>query len=218
MSAGSSAATENTAAANGPQLTTTHRDAGLDSAVSAARRLVDALLRTGDHSTADMDAIAGQLNHLADDLDTHAPHLEERLTHMWAGEGVTRHDPATGPENAIAPPLSLTGNPDGSVSGVLTLGVAYQGPPGYVHGGVSALLLDHTLGVANYWAGESGMTAELTLRYKRATPLFEPLTVTGRQVSVAGRKIYTSGTITADGHECVTAEGLFIATDPTRPR
>ncbi len=35
------------------------------------------------------------------------------------------------------------------MQGVVTLTLPYQGPPGHVHGGVSALLLDHVLGVAN---------------------------------------------------------------------
>src|SRR5690606_41843894 len=77
---------------------------------------------------------------------------------------------------------------------------------------------DHTLGVANGWAGTSGMTAELTLRYHRLTPLFEPITVAARQVSVGGRTLRTTGEIKANGEPCVTAEGLFIATYPPRPR
>jgi len=98
------------------------------------------------------------------------------------------------------------------------LDLPYQGPPSCVHGGVSALLLDHTLGVANAWSGPSGMTAELTLRYHHPTPLFEPLTVTGRQVAVNGSKIRAVGSISAGDRTCVTAEGLFIAKHPPRPR
>jgi acyl-coenzyme A thioesterase PaaI-like protein len=116
----------------------------------------------------------------------------------------------TGPENAIAPPLHLLARPDHSVVGVTTLGLQYQGPPGHIHGGISALLLDDALGVANFCAGAPGMTAMLTLRYRRPTPLFTPLTVTARQLSVDGRKIRTSGEITAHGEVCVEAEGLFI--------
>ncbi|WP_306316919.1 MULTISPECIES: PaaI family thioesterase [unclassified Streptomyces] len=190
---------------------------GVDAATAAARRLIDALLRAGDDTDVDMADVAKQLDGLADQLTERAPGLDERLVTMWQGSGVTRHDPVTGPENAIAPPLHLTGQDDGSVQGVSTLGLAYQGPPRCVHGGVSALLLDHTLGVANHWAGLSGMTAELTLRYLRPTPLFEPLTVTGRQVSVDGRKIRTEGSIAAGGRACVTVEGLFIAKEVPRP-
>ncbi|WP_250300072.1 PaaI family thioesterase [Streptomyces sp. NBC_01387] len=201
-----------------PALTADTRDTGVDAAVAAARRVIAALLAAGDAPGADLGRVASTLHEVADHLDEHAPPLKERLVTMWAGEGVTRHDPVTGPENAIAPPLVLRGKDDGSVTATTTLGLPYQGPPGYVHGGVSALLLDHTLGVANHWGGPSGMTAELTLRYHRPTPLFEPLTVTGRQTSVDGRKISTAGAITAAGKVCVSAEGLFIAVQPERPR
>ncbi|WLQ32562.1 PaaI family thioesterase [Streptomyces castrisilvae] len=206
-----------TAPAEGPRLVAEPHKDGVDAAVAAARRVIDALLHTGDGTGADMEEIAGRLDAVADGLTEGAPALRERLAEMWRGEGVTRHDPVTGPENALAPPLTLRGLEDGSVEGVVTLGLPYQGPPGHVHGGISALLLDHTLGVANHWGGTSGMTAELTLRYLRPTPLFEPLTVTGRQVSVDGRRIRTVGEITAGGTARVTAEGLFIAKQLPRP-
>ncbi len=200
------------------ELTATANNKGVDAAVAAARRVIASLLHAGDGSSAEMAKVAEQLNAVADHLERHAPAVEERMVDMWRGEGVTRHDPVTGPENAIAPPLPLAGGQDGSIEGSVVLGMPYQGPPGYVHGGISALLLDHTLGVANHWAGPSGMTAELTLRYHRPTPLFETLTVTGRQVSVDGRKIRTTGAISAGGKVCVSAEGLFIAKHLPRPR
>lgn len=199
-------------------LTATPNNDGVDAAVAAARRVVAALLHAGDRSLVEMEAVAAQLDAVAQHLEKHAPTREERLVDMWAGEGVTRHDPVTGPENAIAPPLHLAGREDGAIEGRVTLGMPYQGPPGCVHGGISALLLDHTLGVANHWAGESGMTGTLTLRYHRPTPLFQELTVTGRQVSVDGRKIRTTGEITADGKVCVSAEGIFINKHLPRPR
>ena len=87
-----------------------------------------------------------------------------------------------------------------------------------MHGGIAALLLDHTLGVANHWAGTSGMTAELTLRYHRPTPLFTPLRITAEQTAVDGRRIRTRGTIAGPDGDCVSAEGLFIAKHLARPR
>ena len=207
-----------TVAPERPRLTAVPNNDGVDAAVAAARRVIAALLHAGDNTAAEMNDVARQLDAVADHLESHAPARAERMVDMWAGEGVTRHDPVTGPENALAPPLPLAGNADGSISGTTTLGMPYQGPPGFVHGGISALLLDHTLGVANHWAGPSGMTAQLTLRYHRTTPLFEPLTVTGRQVSVDGRKIRAEGSIAAGGEVCVSAEGLFIAKHPPRPR
>ncbi|WP_062996993.1 PaaI family thioesterase [Nocardia mikamii] len=199
-------------------LTSEQQDVPVDRATAAARRVIDALLRT-DRANANLDRVAEELDSIADHLEQHAPVVAERLTDMWRGEGVTRHDPVTGPENAIAPPLALTGRADGSVDGVVTLTLPYQGPPGHVHGGVAALLLDHTLGVANAWSGRSGATAQLNVRYHRPTPLFAPLTVSGRMVSEDGRKINSVGAIhTDDGDLCVSVEGLFIDKRVPRPR
>ena len=202
------------------RLTVVPNNDGVDAAVAAARRVIAALLHAGGNSAAEMGEVADQLDAIAEHLEEHAPAREERLVDMWAGEGVARHDPVAGPENAIAPPLVLSGLPDGSVTGSLTLGMPYQGPPGCVHGGISALLLDHALGVANHWGpGPSGMTGTLTLRYHRTTPLFEELTVTAKQQSYDGRKIRTTGQITtADGQVCVSADAIFIAKFVERPR
>ncbi|WP_107706008.1 PaaI family thioesterase [Nocardioides allogilvus] len=200
------------------ELTAVPNNKGVDAAVAAARRVIETLLHAGDNSAAEMSDVADRLNAVADHLEDHVPTVQQRLVDMWAGEGVTRHDPVTGPENAIAPPLHLIGQENGSIEARVTLGLAYQGPPGCVHGGVSALLLDHTLGVANHWAGDSGMTGTLTLRYHRPTPLFEELTISARQESVDGRKIRTLGTISVGGEVCVSADGLFINTHLPRPQ
>ncbi len=207
-----------TAAPEPPVLTAKPSAAGIDATTAAVRRVIESLLHAGS-SAADLTGIADRLNAVADELAEQAPPVEERIADMWSGGGVTRHDPVTGPENALAPPLRLRGLPDGSVEGTVTLHLPYQGPPGFVHGGVSALLLDHTLGVANFWAGASGRTGELTLRYHRPTPLFEQLTVRGRQTSVDGRKIRAEGEIvSADGAVCVSARGLFIMPRPETVR
>ncbi|MEU4837572.1 PaaI family thioesterase [Nocardia testacea] len=203
---------------DGTVLTSAPGDTPVDRATAAARRVVDALLRT-DRANANLDRVAEELDSIADHLEQHAPAVAERLVDMWHGEGVTRHDPVTGPENALAPPLVLTGRAEGSVDGVVTLTIPYQGPPGHVHGGVAAQLLDHTLGVANTWAGCNGPTAQLNVRYHRPTPLFVPLTVSGRMVSREGVKINSVGEIrTADGTLCVSVEGLFIDKTVARPR
>ncbi|MDN5758532.1 MAG: PaaI family thioesterase [Tomitella sp.] len=199
-------------------LTSPRGDTAVDRATHAARRLVDGLLRA-DRQGTDLTDVAERLEAVVDDLDSRAPAVQDRLVDMWAGEGVTRHDPVTGPENAIAPPLELVGHTDGTVSGQVEMTIPYQGPPSCVHGGVSALLLDHVLGVANSWAGKDGMTAQLSVRYHRPVPLFRTLTVSGRQTRSEGRKIWTAGEIRDDAGElCVSAEGLFIDKKMPRPR
>lgn len=195
-------------------LTATPRAEGLDAAVAAARRVVASLLQAGPSAEQDLDAVAAQLGAVADGLALHAVPHRAGPTDPWSREGLARRDPVTGPENAIAPPLQLVGCDDGSVVGTVELGAPYQGPPGHVHGGVSALLLDHALGVANGFAGTAGMTGQLQLRYHQPTPLFVPLEVRAWQVRVEGRKIWTEGSISVDGARCVSAEGLFLAPQP----
>ncbi|MBK8731192.1 MAG: PaaI family thioesterase [Tetrasphaera sp.] len=192
-------------------LTAVPDNEGVDAAVAATRRLIAALLHAGNSTAAELNPIAHQLNAIASYLEEHCPPVEDRLVDMWSDLEVTRHDPASGPENAIAPPLEMSGNPDGSVSGVVTLGLPYQGPPGYVHGGISALLLDHAFGMANHWAGKAGMTGTLTMRYRRPVPLFTELEVRAKNVGGEGRKLFVEGTISIGGEVCIEADAIFIS-------
>jgi acyl-coenzyme A thioesterase PaaI-like protein len=184
-----------------------------EAAVAAARRLVTALLHAEKVPAAEIAEMTRKLNDLADQAQAHVPAEEprERTWRKRPREEPALRNPVNGRQNAFAPGLRVRGMPDGSVSAETTLDRLYEGPPGYVHGGVSALVLDHLFGAANYWAGAVGPTAELTLKYRRPVPLDVPLTLTAKQVSADGRKLFTTGTIEADGQACVTAEGLFIA-------
>jgi acyl-coenzyme A thioesterase PaaI-like protein len=204
------------AAPEGVPLTATPAQQGVDPVAAAVRRLVASLPGAGG-TAAQLASVAERLHEIADEVEWLSPSVEQRLTDLWRGEGVPRHDPASGTSNPVAPPMRLRGLPDGSVRGEVVLGVQYQGPPRLAHGGISALLLDHALGVANHWAGQSGRTANLTLDYPRPTPLFTSLTITARQETVDGRKISTSGEISVDGEVCVSARGLFITPRPPTP-
>jgi len=200
------------------QITATTRDTGADAVAAATRRLIDAVVRAGSA----MDALAGDLvaalDRLSAEIDAGAPDSSTRMADIWTSAGHRRHDPCCGTENPIAPPLVLHQLADGSVIGRLVLGLPYQGPPGLVHGGISALLLDHTLGLANSRAGTPGVTADLRLRYLRPVPLFSELTITARRLSAEGRKLFAEGAISVDGEVCVQAEGLWITTPRTRYR
>lgn len=184
-----------------------------EAAVAAARRLVNALLHA-EHLPADEAAgIAERLRGIAAQVESRVPEAaaEKRTWETRTRQDSALRNPVNGRQNAFAPGLSVRGLSDGSVSAEATLDVLYEGPPGYVHGGISALLLDHLFGAANHWAGTVGPTAELTLRYKRPVPLDTPLTLTAKQESRDGRKLLTKGALEASGKVCVEAEGLFIA-------
>jgi acyl-coenzyme A thioesterase PaaI-like protein len=121
-------------------------------------------------------------------------------------------DPVGGQASALAPPLVLRREEDGVV-GEATLGVAYEGPPTYVHGGMSALLMDSVLANAAAAAGVWGMTAHLELDYRGPLPIGRPLVFRGRVAESGGRKSRMVGTIalaSAPDEALVEASGLFI--------
>jgi acyl-coenzyme A thioesterase PaaI-like protein len=128
------------------------------------------------------------------------------------GSGRRVFNPVSGVGNPLAPPLVLHPD-DGGVVGEATLGAAYEGPPSYVHGGMSALLMDQVLGTAAAVAGLWGMTAHLELDYRGPLPLGKRLVLRGRVAENDGRKSLIVGTIAlaaAPDQALVEARGLFV--------
>ena len=114
-----------------------------------------------------------------------APALRERIRDIAEPAsvdslmgGVRMFNPVIGAGNPIAPPLRIDRGEDGVV-GWCTLGHAYEGPPMYGHGGVSAMLIDQLLGHAAAASGHPGVTTDLSVRYRRPVPLDVPLRVWG---------------------------------------
>ncbi|RBY78163.1 PaaI family thioesterase [Geodermatophilus sp. TF02-6] len=121
-------------------------------------------------------------------------------------------NPVDGAGSALAPPLAVRWTGDG-VAAEAALGPAYEGPPGYVHGGVSSLLMDQLLGTAVLAAGLWGMTARLELAYHRPVPLETPLVLRARVVGSRGRRTTATGSIAlADDPDrpLVEAHGLWV--------
>ena len=105
---------------------------------------------------------------------------------------------------------------DGGIVGTGTLGAAYEGPPGCVHGGIIAGIFDEMLGIANITAGAGAMTGTLTIVYRSPTPLYTELVFRSKTESIEGRKVRTQGTLHADGRLCAEADGIFILVDHAR--
>lgn len=126
-------------------------------------------------------------------------------------------NPVLGPANPYAPPIEIR-IVDGEVRGSGVINDLYEGPPGYVHGGILSLILDQTLGLANLLAGHPGMTIGLDVRYRRPTPLHQPLEILSRFTHTEGRSIFCSGTIRAGDEVTVEATGTFRAISPERGR
>jgi acyl-coenzyme A thioesterase PaaI-like protein len=186
------------------------RDESLVRLAAAARDLVDAVVRT--------DVTEDDLTVAAKEVEAITARLRDRqLEHPprpdLGPDGRMRAlaNPVIGAANPLAPPLRVEVDPEGSVRTEFELGFPYEGPPGLVHGGVSALILDHLLGSAGGAGGRPGMTATLQLRYHRPTPLHRPLVGRAWIEEADGRKTTIRGEIArADGRVTVEASGLFI--------
>jgi acyl-coenzyme A thioesterase PaaI-like protein len=98
----------------------------------------------------------------------------------------------------------------------VTFGEAYEGHPGFVHGGYVAAIVDHVLGVTASSAGAAAMTGTLTTRYRRPTPVKTRLTCVGKVTRVEGRKVFCEATVEADGVLVADADGIYFRVDPNR--
>lgn len=126
------------------------------------------------------------------------------------GRPVVWGNPVTGFRNAIAPPLVMHEEPDGLWWSEFELGEQYQGPPGWVHGGVLALVLDQLLGeAASDGLTKPLFTGTITLRYLRGTPLGR-LRAEAAIERTDGYKTFVSGHMSDADGKTVEAEGIFI--------
>lgn len=174
----------------------------------SVRDLIDATIR----SEADADTVA-EVRGL---VDAAVARLRERqipgafgVRQTAAGESVGWGNAVIGIRNALAPPVLTRREESGRVVADFHLGAAYEGPPGLVHGGVSALILDHLLGEAASPDRKPRFTGSITVRYLRATPL-GPLRVEAVRTRTEGVKTYCTGHIADAEGMTVEAEGVFI--------
>jgi acyl-coenzyme A thioesterase PaaI-like protein len=174
----------------------------------SVRALVDATIRT----EADAETVA----EVKREIDAAVARLRERqidgsfgVRVYEGGRGISWGNAVIGVRNALAPPVVTQRDELGGVSAEFTLGAAYEGPPGHVHGGVSALILDHLLGEAASPDQKPRFTGSITVRYLRATPL-GPLRAEAVQTRREGAKTFCNGIIADAEGITVEAEGVFI--------
>ncbi len=92
-----------------------------------------------------------------------------------------------------------------------------QSYPNILHGGISATILDETIGRAlmvKYGSESFGVTVELSLKYKKPVPLNQELKVVARVTNDKGRLYEGSGElILPNGDVAVTAKGKYMKKD-----
>jgi acyl-coenzyme A thioesterase PaaI-like protein len=185
----------------------------------ATRELIEGLVGT-DHDEATINATAARLEEIAGAFDRNVPRsvydgIAESAMAGVEADATFDHSPMIGKANPLAPPISLEIT-DELVVGRVRFGSAYEGPPGCVHGGYVACAFDEILGAAQTFSGAPGMTARLTINYRKPTPLHTDLRFEGRFDRKEGRKVFTHGEVYAGDLLTAEAEGLFVSIDLAR--
>jgi acyl-coenzyme A thioesterase PaaI-like protein len=182
----------------------------------SVRRLIDATIRT----RVDVQTLAT----VKDRIDWATEQLSASLIpgsfgvqQTSTGQSMALGNVVIGSRNPVAPPLVIHDGADGAVHADFVLGAAYEGPPGHVHGGVCALILDHVLGATAHLPGKPAYTGTLTLRYLRGTPLGQPLQAQAHVDRVDGTKTFAVGHIADAEGITVQAEGVFIHPRSAQP-
>ena len=106
---------------------------------------------------------------------------------------------------------------DNSVVAQPVISAAFEGHPGYLHGGVIATLLDEAMSKAVRALGKPSMTRKLEVEYLRPVPSSAPLRVEGHVTRNEQRKHWAEAKImNAEGTVLAQGHGLFIEVPPKR--
>lgn len=183
-------------------------EAQYEALTNSVRRLVDVTIRSQVH----MDVIASahaKIDAAVDELSRALTPGSFGIQQAGDGRSLPWGNAMIGLRNALAPPLVVHHETDGSVWADVTLGAAYEGPAGHVHGGVCALVLDHVLGAAAHRPGRPAVTGTLTLRYEAGTRL-GPVHAEARIDRVDGAKTFIVGHLATNDGVTVQADGVFF--------
>ncbi|WP_409330154.1 PaaI family thioesterase [Trujillonella humicola] len=180
---------------------------------AALRDLADAAVGT-EVADADLGAAAGAVRELAERLRAVQREPGRPAAVDVPGGGVPAYNPVYGPGSPVAPMLAPGVDEQGRAVGRVTVGRAYEGFPGLVHGGVLAAVLDAVLAQTSARAtGRAGVTATLTVRYRRPVPVGVPLLLTGEVVGQEGRRTCVRAGLGVEGgagEVLADAEAVFV--------
>lgn len=126
--------------------------------------------------------------------------------------GAQNHCFGCGTNNPVGLQLQFSVTPNHSVLCAAVVSGSYEGPPGYLHGGIIATLLDEAMSKANRAHGVTAMTRQMQVEYLRPVPSGAAIEIEGRVTRSEGRKHWTEAQIrNAEGKILAQATGLFIA-------
>jgi len=122
-----------------------------------------------------------------------------------------------GEANPIGLHLKFLLAEDGTVVCLANVPDTFEGPPGYVHGGMIATLLDEAMSKAVRSHGLVAMTRHMEVDYQKPVPSAAPIRLEGSVVRSDCRKHWTEARILdAEGIVLAEGKGLFIEVRPRR--
>jgi len=151
--------------------------------------------------------------HTPASMDT--PTIDERANHCFG----------CGPANPQGLHLVFTTNTADpaniTTTAEIQLDRMHEGPPGHIHGGIVAALLDEAMSKLNRPLNVLAMTRHMEVDYLRPAPLYQPLVLVARHLSRAtkpdgtpDRKLFHQAELQRpDGTILARSKGLFIVLD-----
>jgi uncharacterized protein (TIGR00369 family) len=116
-----------------------------------------------------------------------------------------------GPANQNGMHLEFFRTEDGSLVSFSVIPNTFEGPPGYLHGGIIATLLDEAMSKAVRAQGSTSMTRKLEIEYLRPVPSGFPIRIEGRVVRHEPRKHWAEARIlNEEGTALAEGKGFFI--------
>jgi acyl-coenzyme A thioesterase PaaI-like protein len=155
---------------------------GVQLLAAAVRDLADAVAETGVDRTA-LDEVTGALRLLTQRLRTATDDdaysgLVLKPVDYSIPEGPMPLNPILGACSPVRPDAQMRYR-DGEIFGTAVFTKRFVGPPGFAHGGISAMLADQIVAASPGAIGRRAITKSLELRYLRPLPLGEEIELWG---------------------------------------
>ena len=99
------------------------------------------------------------------------------------------------------------------ITGTVKFSQAFEGPPGHVHGGWVAGVLDHLMGMTHVRTGHPGMTGGLSVRYLKPTPLNQVIEVSAQATELDDKRTQVKAEMRFGATTTATAEAIFVRVD-----
>ncbi len=196
-------------------------------------------MRSVGHLLAGRELTDGQLETLATALegwsaDVNAAPLRDKRAYMvtrgglaeFMVTGVAQPPPPDGSRLRFDE-LSFIGGPSSGLSMGFTyrrdgaetvaetvFGRAFEGPPDRVHGGAVAAAVDESMSLVLLLVGQPAYTVGLTIAFRAAAPVGQPVAFRSRLVRREGRKLFITCEGSSDEGVFAEGEGIFILAPP----